>query len=430
MSNYKFNESLRAVDCDVWAVVDYKQGQYFMEGVALEGLVEQWGSPLYVYSASYIKAQVARYRAAAQGGEVSLHYAVKANANLSLLRLLAELEVGFDVVSVGEIERVMLCGGRADKIIFSGVGKSEAEIVRALEVGIGCFNVESAFELQQIMQVASRMQRIAPIALRVNPNVDAKTHPYISTGLKENKFGVPLEEAVGLYELARDCEFVQIKGVGCHIGSQITTLEPFLQALDGVLELCGQLQALGIAIEHVDMGGGLGVCVAGQAVPSVEALVSELLARLQGTGFGLQLQPGRSLVGNAGVLLTQVLGVKDAGGRRFVVVDAGMNDYIRPALYQAYPQVKNLSRRQEEGGLVDVVGPVCESADVFVKDCRLEVAEGDRLMFSGVGAYGMAMAGQYNSRLRPAEVLVEDGQARLIRRRDRLEDLWAAEIDV
>lgn len=415
----------------VWSILKQLDGRYCVGGVALETVAQRYATPLYVYDADYISAQYQRYHSQGASCEVAVRYAVKANSNLSILRLLAAQGAGFDVVSVGEIERVLVAGGEAQSIVFSGVGKTDAEIERALAVGIGCFNVESAAELAQIAKIAQAKQCVAPIALRVNPNVDAKTHPYISTGLKDNKFGIALHEAFALYEEAAQDPHLQVCGVGCHIGSQITTLEPFAEAFDCILALADRLTAAGINIAHVDVGGGLGIAVPEQTtVPNIEALMALLYARLADKPYTLQVQPGRSIVGNAGVLLTTVIGTKHHSGREFVMVDAGMNDYIRPALYQAYPAVKNLSRASEDEAVCDVVGPVCESADIFVKDCPVQAKAGDLLAFSGVGAYGMAMASQYNSRLRPAEVLISQGNAQLIRRRDRLLELWQQEIDL
>lgn len=414
---------------ETWSIIKHKQHQWCMDDVPLLPLAAEYGTPLYIYSGEYIRERFRRYYAHNTKASLSLYYAVKANSNLSLLRLLAAGGAGFDIVSGGELERVILAGGAAKDIVFSGVGKTDAEISRALELGIGCFNVESQAELQRLAELAALKKQIARIALRVNPDVDAQTHPYISTGMRENKFGIALELAPDLYRWAQQQPSLQIVGIGCHIGSQITTLSPFLAAFDSVLALAKQLSLEGLSIEHIDIGGGLGIATVQQPdVPTPEALMQALATKIAGSNYQLHIQPGRSIVGNAGILLTEVVYTKQQSGRDFLIVDAGMNDYIRPALYQAIPAMYNLSAEYNDKGKCDVVGPVCESSDTFAKQAAVSGKRGDIIALTGVGAYGFAMSSTYNSRPRAAEVLIDQGQARLIRRRESLSDLWAQEL--
>lgn len=407
---------------DYWAWLENGQ----VQGVSMQALAEQYGTPLYVYNGELIHAALQDYQSGAM--QAKIHYAVKANSNLSLLKKMAEWGAGFDIVSLGELKRVEQAGGKAADIVFSGVGKTEAELRYALAAEIGCFNVESEMELWQLADLAQAMGKKAKLALRVNPNVDAKTHPYISTGMKENKFGIAIEAAEQIYRQAAQHPHLQVIGVGCHIGSQITQLAPFAEAVKSIRHLADNLRASGIQIEHIDMGGGLGIQMqAQQNVPKPQDLLALYAELLADSGYTLHLQPGRSLVGNAAILLSRVLTLKPQSDKRFVVIDAAMNDYIRPALYQALPPLRNLSRA-EPVYLSDVVGPVCETGDTLRKAVEIAAEVGDLVAIAGVGAYGMSMASRYNSRLQAAEVWIEHGQARLIRRRDSYEQLWENEV--
>ncbi|MDO5090303.1 MAG: diaminopimelate decarboxylase [Cardiobacteriaceae bacterium] len=398
------------------------------EGVAAEDLVAQFGTPLYVYSLAAVRRHVDAYHQHDFPEKAKLHYAVKANGNLALLAEMARLGMGFDIVSGGELARVLAAGGAAENIVFSGVAKTDAEIDAALAAGIGCFNVESREELQILAARAQALGTTAPVALRVNPDVDANTHPYISTGLKDNKFGVAIEEAEALYHQALALPALRVRGISCHIGSQIVNLDPFAKAMDSVLALADRLLAQGVPLEFLDMGGGLGVANSeDMAVATPGELVAMLFAKLGTRPLALHLQPGRSIVANAGALLTQIVLVKTQGGKRFIMLDAGMNDYIRPALYQVRPAMRNLSRAHNNTH-ADIVGPVCETGDTFARDYPLDGVRGDLVAIAGTGAYGMAMASTYNSRPLPAEVLVDQGSARLIRQRQRVEDIWQQEI--
>ncbi|MDO4642612.1 MAG: diaminopimelate decarboxylase [Cardiobacteriaceae bacterium] len=411
--------------------LSYINAQGLVDGVALSDLAAQFGTPLYVYSAEAIRARYRSYHAHGLHDEVVVHYAVKANSNLAILRLLAAEGAGFDIVSVGELERVLCAGGMPESTVFSGVAKTDAELQRALDVGIGCFNVESPEELQRLAALAAASGKVAPFALRVNPNVDAQTHPYISTGMRQNKFGVTMEVAPQLYRWAATQPSLRIMGIGCHIGSQILTLAPFLEAADSIFSLADTLLSEGITIEHIDMGGGLAVATAETPkAPEPAALVQALLQKLAGRPYQLHLQPGRSLVGNAGILLTQVVFVKEQAERQFLMLDAAMNDYIRPALYQVRPTMLNLNRPYDGHSMMDVVGPVCESGDTFAREYPIVGQRGDLIAFTGVGAYGFAMSSHYNTRPRAAEVLIDNGTARLIRRRETLTELWAQEMDI
>jgi len=408
-------------------------GTLSVDGMALDAIAERHGTPCYVYSAAAIEA---RYRAFTEAFSAHPHricYAVKANGNVSILALLARLGAGFDIVSGGELERVLRAGGDASRTTGPGVGKSTAELTRALAAGIGCFNVESAGELERLASVAATQGVQAPVSLRVNPDVDARTHPYISTGLEQNKFGVPMREAHALYRQAADSPHLAVRGVGCHIGSQITDLDPLVDALERLLALVDTLAADGIAVEHVDVGGGLGVRYRDERPPSLEAYAEALLARLGnrgGQGPTLVFEPGRWLVAEAGVLLTRVEYVKRNTGRNFIVVDAGMNDLLRPALYDGWHEIDPVRRADAAASATryDVVGPVCESADFLGRQRALDVRAGDVLAVRTVGAYGFVMASNYNARGRPAEILVGDGGERLIRRRETIEDQLAAEL--
>ena len=400
-----------------------------VDGVALSSLADEFGTPLYVYRAAAMRAALRAYHAHGLEQQVALYYAVKANSNLALLRLFTEAGTGFDIVSGGELERVLRAGGAPSGVVFSGVAKSDEEISRALAVGIGCFNVESPAELRRLAELAASAGVIAPVALRVNPDVDAGTHPYISTGLRGNKFGVAIADAPALYREALQLPPLKVVGVGCHIGSQIRAIAPFLAAMDSLLPLVDALLAEGAPLDHLDMGGGLGIATEdAPEVPSAADLSRALLSRLGDRPLRLCLQPGRSLAGNAGLLLSRVVFTKAQSERRFLMLDAAMNDYIRPALYQVRPTMLNVSRPYDGAGLMDVVGPVCETGDTFARDFPINGERGDLVAICGTGAYGFSMASSYNSRPRPAEVLIEDGKARLIRRRESLEDLWAQEV--
>ena len=405
-----------------------RDGALLVDDLPLEALAQRFGTPLYVYSAAAISARYRAFDSAFAAHPHRICYAVKANSSLGILQLLAGLGAGFDIVSGGELERVLRAGGAPGSVVFSGVGKSRAEIDRALAVEIGCFNVESAAELERLEEAASAAGRVAPVSIRVNPDVDAATHPYISTGLKENKFGVSAPRARELYARAARSDALRITGIDCHIGSQLTRLGPFEDALRRVLELVDVLAADGIELEHLDLGGGLGVRYSDEAPPSAEAYAAALLEVLGGRPQTLVFEPGRWLVGEAGVLLTRVEYEKDNEGRHFLVVDAAMNDLLRPALYQSWHDIEPVTERRERvERLVDVVGPVCESADFLGKQRPIAAAAGDLLAVRSAGAYGFGMASNYNSRNRAAEVLVVDGAAHEIRRRETLDDQLAPE---
>ena len=403
-------------------------GAWCFAEVPVTDLVAQFGTPLYVYSFAAVERNIAAYHDHAHTRRAVLHYAIKANSNLALLAQMARHGLGFDIVSGGELARVLAAGGKADSIVFSGVAKTDAEIDAALDAGIGCFNVESAEELAILAERAARKGKVAPFAIRVNPNVDAKTHPYISTGLKDNKFGVNIHDVEALYLEALNNPALQAKGISGHIGSQIVSLAPFAEAMDSLLTLTDRLLAQGVPLEFLDMGGGLGVVTDSQPqVAYAGELVNLLLDKLGDRPLALHLQPGRSLIGNAGALLSQVVLSKAHDGKRFVMLDAGMNDYMRPALYQVRPAMRNLSQ-EYNNEVVDVVGPVCESTDTFARDYPLDGQRGDIVAIAGAGAYGMSMANTYNSRALPAEVAIMGGKAHLIRRRQALADMWAEEI--
>lgn len=405
----------------------YQQQALHAEEVPMADLAKTYGTPLYVYSQTALMGNYQRY-AHAFPSNTLICYALKANSNLSVLRTLAECGAGFDIVSGGELERVLAAGGAPEKVVFSGVGKSQAEMRFALEVGIHCFNVESASELEQLHQVASEMRQTARISFRVNPNVDAKTHPYISTGLQTNKFGVPMADALALYQRAQALSGIQPIGIDCHIGSQILDVAPLLEALDNVLMLADALKAQGIALEHIDMGGGLGVLYEDQDQPANFARYCEALqARVCAAGYQLLLEPGRSIVADAGALLTQVITLKTGAEKNFAVVDAAMNDLLRPALYGAWQRVVPVQQTAQPELVWDVVGPVCESGDFLAKDRSLALAEGDYLAVLQSGAYGFVMSSNYNTRPRAAEVMVAGSQSWLIRRRETVSELLAAE---
>ena len=400
----------------------YRHGSLHLEEVALDRLADQYGTPLFVYSKAAMLAALAAYQAGLAGRDAQICYAMKANSSLGVLQVFAEAGCGFDIVSGGELERVIAAGGDMRKVIFSGVGKTCAEMRQALLAGIACFNVESEAELDVLSGVAAAMQLVAPVSIRVNPNVDAKTHPYISTGLKGNKFGVAHEDALRIYRHAAMLPGLRVVGIDCHIGSQITEITPYLDAMDRVLDLVASIETAGIAIEHIDFGGGLGIDYNHDTPPAADALWRALLGKLDARGYGnrkLMLEPGRSLVGNAGVCLTEVLYLKPGEQKNFCVIDAAMNDLPRPAMYQAFHAIVPLAEGSGAQAVsYDVVGPVCESGDWIGKDRTLAVQGGDRLAVLSAGAYCMSMASNYNTRGRAAEVLVHGDQAHLIRSRE------------
>jgi len=406
---------------------NYRDGTLFAEGVALSAIAARFGTPTYVYSRAHIEAQYRAYDDALAGAPHLVCFAVKANSNLGVLNLLARLGAGFDIVSRGELERVLAAGGDPHRVVFSGVGKSREDMRRALEVGVHCFNVESEAELERLQDVAAGMGVKAPVSLRVNPDVDAGTHPYISTGLKENKFGIDIEQAEEVYVQAAAQPNLEVIGIDCHIGSQLTTLSPFLDALDRLLLLVDRLAARGIAIRHLDLGGGLGVRYCDEQPPAPGDYIAAVRQRLEGRGLALLFEPGRSLVANAGVLLTRVEYLKHTEHKDFAIVDAAMNDLIRPALYQAWMDIVPVTPHGGEVCSYDVVGPICETGDFLAKDRELALVEGDLLAVRSAGAYGFVMSSNYNTRGRAAEVLVDGEQSHLVRRRETLEELYAGE---
>lgn len=408
---------------------NYKNDQLMAEEISVQQLAQQFGTPLYIYSRATLERHWHAFDSALQGHPHLICFAVKSNPNIALLNLLAKLGSGFDIVSQGELERVLAAGGEANKVVFSGVAKSHSEIERALEVGIRCFNVESEAELLRINQVAEKLGKKAPISLRVNPDVDAKTHPYISTGLKKNKFGVSVERAREVYRLAKTLPHIQIVGMDCHIGSQLTELQPFLDSADRLLVLLEQLRQDGIELQHLDLGGGLGVRYSDETPPHPTEYASALLAKFkQYPELEIILEPGRAISANAGILVTKVEYLKSNEDFNFAIVDAGMNDMIRPALYQAYMEIIEADRSLDrEAKVYDVVGPICETSDFLGKSRRLSIAAGDFIVQRSAGAYGASMASNYNSHPRAAEVLVDGNKAHLIKRRERFEELWACE---
>ena len=407
----------------------YKNEQLYVEDLPVKQLAEEFGTPLYIYSRATLERHWHAFDSALGKHPHLICYAVKANSNIGILNVMAKLGSGFDIVSQGELERVLAAGGEASKVVFSGVAKSRAEIMRALEVGIRCFNVESVAELHHINQIAGEMGKIAPISLRVNPDVDAHTHPYISTGLKENKFGVSVDEAREVYKLAATLPHVKITGMDCHIGSQLTELHPFLDATDRLIRLIEQLKEDGITLKHLDLGGGLGVTYTDEAPPHPSDYAAALLNKLKGyENLEIILEPGRAIAANAGILVAKVQYLKSNESRNFAITDTGMNDMIRPALYGAYMNIIEIDRTLErEKAIYDVVGPVCETSDFLGKQRKLAIAEGDYIAQRSAGAYGASMSSNYNSRPRTAEVLVDGDKAHLIRRRESLSELWALE---
>ncbi len=405
----------------------YRDGQLFAEGVALPALAQRFGTPTYVYSRAHIEAQYRAYADALSGMPHLVCFAVKANSNLGVLNVLARLGAGFDIVSGGELERVLAAGGKPERIVFSGVGKTRDDMRRALEVGVHCFNVESTDELERLQLVAAELGVIAPVSLRVNPDVDAGTHPYISTGLKENKFGIAIADAEAVYARADELSNLEVIGVDCHIGSQLTTLPPFLDALDRLLALIDRLAVRGIRIRHLDLGGGLGVRYRDEQPPLAGDYIKAVRQRIEGRDLALVFEPGRSIVANAGLLLTRVEYLKHTEHKDFAIVDAAMNDLIRPALYQAWMDVVPVQPRNGEVRHYDIVGPICETGDFLAKERPLALAEGDLLAVRSAGAYGFVMSSNYNTRGRAAEVLVDGDQAFEVRRRESVQELYAGE---
>lgn len=406
---------------------NFKDNTLHAEHVALNKIAENFGTPCYVYSKSALTQAFERFDAGFKGSNHLVCFAVKSNPSLAILNLFAKLGAGFDIVSGGELARVIAAGGDPSKVVFSGVGKTADEMRAALDAGIFCFNVESASELVRLNDIAGYMGKVAPISLRVNPNVDAKTHPYISTGLKNNKFGVAYEDALDIYLQAAAMPNIAIHGVDCHIGSQITELSPFLDAFDRVLALVDALAKNDIHIQHIDLGGGIGICYSDETPPEFTEYAKAMLAKLGKRDIKLVFEPGRALVGNAGVLLTKVEYLKHTETKNFAIVDAAMNDLMRPALYDAYHAIEAVKPRVASTQNYEIVGPVCESGDFLGHDRDLALAEGDLLAIMSAGAYGMSMSSNYNTRPRAAEVMVDGDKSIVIRQREKVQDLFALE---
>ena len=408
---------------------EYKNQQLFAEEVAIADIIKAHGTPAYIYSRATLERHWHAFDNAFGEHPHLICFAVKSNSNIALLNVMAKLGSGFDIVSQGELERVLAAGGDASKVVFSGVAKSHSEIARALEVGVRCFNVESIPELHRINEVAGKMGKVAPISLRVNPDVDAKTHPYISTGLKENKFGVSVQQAREVYRLAKSLPNVKITGMDCHIGSQLTELQPFLDATDRLIVLMEQLKEDGIELHHLDLGGGLGVPYHGEQPPHPTEYAKALLEKLRAyPNLEIILEPGRAISANAGILVTKVEYLKSNEDRNFAIVDTGMNDMIRPALYEAYMEITEVDQSlNREASVYDVVGPICETSDFLGKARTLSVAEGDYIAMRSAGAYGAAMSSTYNSRPQAVEILVDGAKAHLIKVRADFADLWRLE---
>ncbi|EJG0635651.1 diaminopimelate decarboxylase [Vibrio parahaemolyticus] len=403
-------------------------GQLWAEDVPLQALAEQYGTPLYVYSRATLERHWKAFDSAVGQHPHLVCYAVKANSNLGVLNALARLGSGFDIVSGGELERVIAAGGDAKKVVFSGVGKTPAEMKRALELGIKCFNVESEPELERLNKVAGELGVIAPISLRINPDVDAKTHPYISTGLRDNKFGIAFDRAREVYQFAQSLPNLNVQGIDCHIGSQLTSIDPFIDATDRLLALIDDLKAQGINIRHLDVGGGLGVVYRDELPPQPSDYAKALLGRLENhQDLELIFEPGRAIAANAGILLTRVEFLKHTEHKNFAIIDAAMNDLMRPALYQAWQDIVPVSPRNGEPQTYDLVGPICETGDFLGKDRALVLQEGDLLAVRSAGAYGFVMSSNYNTRTRAAEVMVDGNQSHLVRQREELTSLWQLE---
>ena len=407
---------------------NYRDDELYVEDVSVQDIVYQHGSPCYIYSRATLERHWHAFDKGFGRHPHLICYGVKANSNIAILNLLARLGSGFDIVSLGELERVIAAGGNPRKIVFSGVGKREDEILAALKTGIRCFNIEVAEELDRINLLASQLGVVAPVSFRVNPDVDALTHPYISTGLKENKFGINFDQALSEYRRAAAMPSIDVVGIDCHIGSQLTETGPFLEALDKILELVTMLQSEGIALHHLDLGGGLGICYKDEKPPQPDEYIQALLERLNGETYEILLEPGRAITGNAGILVTQVEYVKANDHKNFAIVDAAMNDLIRPALYNAWHNIIPVTKRSDRAPLFwDIVGPICETGDFLGKARELAIAPGDLLAVRSAGAYGFSMSSNYNSRPRAAELMVDGSKVRVIRERERLAQLWSGE---
>jgi len=407
---------------------EYKNGRLFAEDVDLIELAKEHGTPAYVYSRATLERHWHAFDDALGDQPHLVCYAVKANSSLAVLNVLARLGSGFDIVSLGELERVLQAGGEASRVVFSGVGKTRYEMQRALQAGIRCFNVESVDELELLNEVASEQGMKAPVSLRVNPDVDAHTHPYISTGLKDNKFGIAHEQAVAVYRQAASMANIQIEGIDCHIGSQLTQIEPFVDALARVLELIDELASDGIHLHHIDLGGGLGIRYKDETPPSPAEQMQALIENLEGRDLEVLVEPGRAIAGNAGVFLTEVLYLKHNEHKNFAIIDGAMNDLVRPSLYGAWQDIVPLQPRQGEGKLYDLVGPVCETGDFLGKERQLDLQRGDLLAVRSSGAYGFTMSSNYNTRPRPVEIMVDGGRAQVIRKREKLSQLMQGEV--
>ena len=407
---------------------NYQNDELYVEDVSIQDIVYQHGSPCYIYSRATLERHWQAFDRAFGGQKHLICYAVKANSNIAILNLLARLGSGFDIVSLGELERVIAAGGDTKKIVFSGIGKREDEILAALKTGIRCFNIEVSGELDRINVLAEQLGIVAPVSFRVNPDVDAKTHPYISTGLKENKFGIDIDLALSEYRRAAAMPNVKVVGIDCHIGSQLTESRPFLDALDRVLELVTALEGEGIHLHHIDLGGGLGICYKDEQPPEPSEYIQAILARLGNQPYEILLEPGRAIVGNAGILVTQVEYLKTTTHKNFAIVDAAMNDLIRPSLYDAWQEVIPVTKQGDvDEQHWDIVGPVCETGDFLGKDRVLSIKQGDLLAIRSSGAYGFSMSSNYNSRPRVVEVMVDGAKVRVIRDRERISHLWAGE---
>jgi len=406
----------------------YTNGELNAENVAVSTIAEQFGTPTYIYSRATLERHWHAFDSAFEGLEHSVCYAVKANSNLAVLNVLARLGSGFDIVSAGELARVLAAGGRADRSVFSGVGKTVAEIQYALQQGVRCFNVESIAELSRINDVAGDLKMRAPISIRVNPDVDAQTHPYISTGLKENKFGIAIELAIDVYQQADAMANLDVVGIDCHIGSQLTSVTPFVDALERVLTLIDALAEQGIQLKHLDIGGGLGITYQDETPPSPEEYSAALRELLEGRDLEILLEPGRAIAGNAGILVTKVEYLKPTEDRHFAIVDAAMNDLLRPALYQSWQEIQPVIEESEaQSQQYDIVGPICETGDFLGKDRALAIEAGDLLAIRSAGAYGFTMSSNYNSRPRTAEIMVDGDNVHLVRERESIESLYAGE---
>jgi len=407
---------------------NYKQGELLAESVPVASIAGQYGTPCYIYSRATIERHWHAFNQSFGDHPHLVCYAVKANSNLAVLDIMARLGSGFDIVSQGELQRVLRAGGQADKVVFSGVGKTRDELVFAIQAGIRCFNVESDAELERLNNVARELDRHVPVSIRVNPNVDAKTHPYISTGLKENKFGIDITEALAIYQRAAAMSHIDIQGVDCHIGSQLTDSSPFIDALERVLELIGRLADLGITIKHLDIGGGLGIRYQDETPPEPAEYATSIMKHLGDRDLEILIEPGRAIVGNAGILVTTVEYLKHTEHKNFAIVDAAMNDLLRPALYSAWQDIVPVTQSDTADTVnYDIVGPVCETGDFLGKDRQLKLQQGDLLAVRSSGAYGFGMSSNYNSRPRVAEIMVDGDQVHLVRKRESIDDLMAGE---